>query len=449
MKTMTGRRAVVAVFTAVALFGAAACGDDDDGGSSADAEGSGSDSGEQITLTLHDFGGAGFGYEELIQQYEDEHPNITVDYQTTAERYDDQYRPTLIQQLDAGTAPDIAAIEEQGVGQMMSMNDAWVDLSEYGLDERESDYPAWKWELGFTNDGKLAGLGTDVGGMLMCYRTDLFAQAGLPTSRDEVAALWEDWDGFVETAQTFVDSGVDAAFIDSVNQIFNIRLIQEAGANDGISYFDEDNNYVAGESPAVRTAFDFTAQLNDMGAIGTFQNFTDEWNAATGAGQFATMGCPAWMLGVVEGNAGEADAGNWDVAPVPGVAGNWGGSWLGVTSSSEHPEEAADLVDFLTSTTGQLGAWEAVSTFPSSPEAQEDPSVADTANAYFNDAPTGQLIADSIEAFEPVFFGALHSAVRTEAENVLLGMVQGNYGSNEEAFDAFVAAGQEVVELEG
>ncbi|MFW6091637.1 MAG: ABC transporter substrate-binding protein [Actinomycetota bacterium] len=407
------------------------------------------DSDEQITLTVDVFGAQGFGYEELVEQYMDENPNITVDYQITSDDYDNEYRPNLIQQLDAGNAPDVVGIEEQGVGQMMAMNDAWVDLAEYGLDERESNFPAWKWELGHTNDGKLAGLGTDVGGMAMCYRTDLFEEAGLPTDRDELAELWESWDGYVASAEEFVNSGVDAAFVDSPNQIYNIRLVQEAGAGDGTSYFDRDNNYVAGESPAVQTAFGFVQELHEMGAVGPFENFSEEWNAATAAGGFATMGCPAWMTGVIEGNAGEENAGNWDVTPVPGGGGgNWGGSWLGVPANTEHPAEAAALADFLTSPEGQLGAFEALGNFPSSPVAQEDPAVADATNDYFNDAPTGQIYADSVAAYDPVYFGPLHSVARTAMEDVLLGLVEGSY-SSDEAFDAFIDAGREVVELEG
>jgi cellobiose transport system substrate-binding protein len=442
MRFTTGRRRMaVAAISAAALLAAAACSDDGDGAEEPDPD-------EPITLTLHDFGGQGFGYTDLVQQYMTDHPNITIDYQTTAERYDDQYRPTILQQLDAGSAPDIIAIEEQAIGQFTALEGQLADLGGLGLESREADYPAWKYELGKTPDGTLVALGTDVGGMLLCYRTDLFEEAGLPTDREEVAALWPTWDAFEGVAQDFVDSGVDATFVDSVNQIFNIRLVQEAGAGDGTSYFDRESNYVAGQSPAVRTAFDFVSRLNTIGAIGTFQNFTPEWNTAQAEASFATMGCPAWMLGVVEGNSGEDNAGNWDVAPVPGGGGNWGGSWLAVTENSPNQQAAADLVNFLTGTDGQLGAWEAVSAYPSSPAAQQDPSVADSTNAYFNDAPVGQLIAASIQAYQPVFFGALHSAVRTEVENVLLAMVQGNV-AGEEAFNQFVEAGQEVVDTEG
>jgi cellobiose transport system substrate-binding protein len=427
---------------AIALL-APACGGDDDEGSG------GSSAGEEVTLTVNVFGGDGFGYDELVKQYERDNPNVTVEYNIVTDDYDNEYRPQLIQQLDAGSgAGDVVAIEEQGVGQMMAMSDAWVDLSEYGLDSRESDYPAWKWELGFTSDGKLAGLGTDVGGMAMCYRTDLFEEAGLPTDRDEVAAMWQDWDGFTATAQQFVDSGVDAAFVDSPNQIYNIRLVQEAGNGDGTSYFDHDDNYVLGDSPAVQTAFDYVLELNDMGAIGPFQNWTDEWNVAMEAGGFATMGCPAWMAGVIESTSGKQNAGNWDMAPVPGTSGNWGGSWLAVPAQSEHPEEAAALADFLTRPESQLAAYKAISVFPSSPEAQQNPAVADSTSPYFNDAPVGQIISESITTFEPVYYGELHSAVRAAVEDVLYGVIEGTYAADE-AWDAFVSAGQEVVDTSG
>lgn len=424
---------------------APACGGNDDN----DEGGSAGGSPEDITLVVNVFGGDGFGYDELVKQYEKEHPGVTVEYNIVTDDYDNEYRPQLIQQLDAGSgAGDVVAIEEQGVGQMMSMSDAWVDLAEYGLDARESDYPDWKWELGFTSDGKLAGLGTDVGGMAMCYRTDLFEEAGLPTDREDVAALWEDWDGFTATAQQFVDSGVDAAFVDSPNQIYNIRMVQEAGSNDGISYFDRDDNYVLADSPAVQTAFDYTLELNEIGAIGPFQNWTDEWNVAMEAGGFATMGCPAWMAGVIESTSGKQNAGNWNIAPVPGVSGNWGGSWLAVPEQSEHPEEAADLANFLTSPESQLAAYKAISVFPSAPKAQQAPAVANSTNPYFNDAPVGAIISDSITSFEPVFYGELHSAVRAAVEDVLYGVIEGTY-SEDDAWDAFVAAGQEVVDTSG
>jgi cellobiose transport system substrate-binding protein len=450
--------AVIAGLAAVALT-IASCGSDDDDDTNGDTPSpeetepaeepeEPEEPMEEITLSIHVFGGNGFGFDDLVQQYMDENPGITVDHQVTTADYDGEYRPNLLQQLDAGTAPDIAAVEEGAVGQFMALDDAWVDLAQYGLDARESDYPSWVWENGHTASGTLATLGSDVGGMGMCYRTDLFEQAGLPTDREEVAALWPTWADYVDVAEQFVASGVDATFVDSPSQILNVRMIQEAGNGEGTTYFDRDGNYVLAESTAVRTAFDMVLELIEMETVAPYQAFQPEWFTAMAAGTYATQACPAWMTGVVSGNAGEDNADNWDYTTVPGGGGNWGGAWLGVTSSSEHPEEAAALVDFLTSADAQLAAFEAVGRFPASPDTQAEPAVSGLVDGYFNDAPVGQIATESIAAYEPVFFGPLHSAVKQPLENALISVIQGNV-STEDAWDEFVATGQEVVDLEG
>ena len=63
--------------------------------------------------------------------------------------------------------------------------------------------------------------------------------------------------------------------------------------------------------------------------------------------------CPAWMMGYIQGQA-PATKGKWNIAPVPGGGGSWGGSFLTVSKQSQHPAEAADLVKFLTSPASEL-----------------------------------------------------------------------------------------------
>ena len=59
------------------------------------------------------------------------------------------------------------------------------------------------------------------------------------------------------------------------------------------------------------------------------------WNKAFSSGAFAALACPTWMMGYIQGQAGDAYAGKWDIAPVlPGGATNWGGSWLGVPTKA-------------------------------------------------------------------------------------------------------------------
>ena len=65
------------------------------------------------------------------------------------------------------------------------------------------------------------------------------------------------------------------------------------------------------------------------------------------SGEFAAMLCPAWMHGIIEGNA--PDITGWDVANAfPEGGGNWGGSYLVVPANGKNVEAAQQLADWLT-----------------------------------------------------------------------------------------------------
>lgn len=56
------------------------------------------------------------------------------------------------------------------------------------------------------------------------------------------------------------------------------------------------------------------------------------------------------------------------------------------------------LANWLTAPEQQVKAFEAKGTFPSQPAALEDPVLTGATNAFFNDAPTGQILAERAEA---------------------------------------------------
>jgi cellobiose transport system substrate-binding protein len=94
-------------------------------------------------------------------------------------------------------AVDVEAIEEGWIGQFKAQPDK-LHLNDLGADSLKGQWREWKWETSVATNGAQIGLGTDAGGMAMCYRRDLFEKAGLPTERDQVSALWPTWD--VQTA---------------------------------------------------------------------------------------------------------------------------------------------------------------------------------------------------------------------------------------------------------
>ncbi|GAB3647907.1 ABC transporter substrate-binding protein [Glycomyces tarimensis] len=434
-----GRTAVAAAAAGVLALSACGGGDGEDDGLTDDGK---------IQLTVSLFGTFGYTEAGLEAEYEAAHENIDVVIEGDGANWDNEVRPALDASLETGSgAGDIVGVEEQAVTELYNNAEHWVDLGAQGYDDRAADYLEWKWNIGHSADGTLVGFGTDVGGMGMCYRKDLFEQAGITTDRAELAERWSDWDGFKDVAQEFVDSDVDAAFLDSPTQLQNMILGQTAGGADGEMYVDADGNLTL-DSNAATTSVQTVLDLHEMGAIGPFVSWSEEWIAAQAEGGFAVMPCPGWMTGVIEGNSGADNAGNWDMAAAPGVAGNWGGAWLSVPASTPHPEEAAELAAWLTAPEQQVKVFEAVGNYPSSPTAQEDPAVTEATNAYFSDAPIGQIIGESVRNFPPLEYGLLHHPVKQAVEGVLNGVVDGTY-SHDEAWDAIENEAENAVELSG
>ncbi|MFI5488034.1 extracellular solute-binding protein [Micromonospora echinaurantiaca] len=400
------RLAAVALVAASALLVSTGCGGDD-----------AADDGT-ITLTVDVFGQ--FGYEQLYQEYMASHPGVKIVERGTGGNLD-EYSPKLTQWLAAGKgAGDVVAIEEGLLVEYKANPGNFVNLLDHGAAELKGNFLDWKWNGGLTADGKqLIGLGTDVGGMAMCYRKDLFAKAGLPTEREAVSKLWPTWQDYIRVGEQFTAKKTGAAFLDAATNTFNTILLQTAGNAQGYSYYDTSDNLVVDSNPAVRQAWDTTMDIIDSGLSGKYGAWSEEWVSAFKQAKFATIACPAWMTGVIEGNAGAAASGKWDIAQVPGNGGNWGGSYLAVPKQSKHQAEAIELAKFLTSAKGQIGAFKAKGPLPSSPQALADPAITGATNAYFSGAPVGQIFAAGAKNLKPVYMGPKNQAVRTEVENAV------------------------------
>jgi cellobiose transport system substrate-binding protein len=444
---------MVAVLGTAALL-VAACGGGDDDTNTNDApgtddtvaeegeepedEGEDEQEAEPVTLVLQTFGD--FGYDEAIEEFQALNPHITVDHQRMGELRD--FAPQLAQWIAAGSgAGDVVGLEEGILLQYIENPDGFLDLFEQGAEELEGVYLDWKWERGITEDGRLIGLGTDVGGLAMCYRADLFEEAGLPSDRDEVSALWPTWEDYVEAGRQFRDSGADAAWLDSATGIVQPYVMQ----NSDVFFYDTNGEFIGDSNPVVREAWDFGLQMAEEDLTARLITWSDDWTAGFQASEFATRPCPSWMTGVIEERAGEAHAGAWDVATIPGGAGNWGGSYLGVPAQTEHPEEAYELAKFLTSPTGHLHAFEAMGGMPSSLEALEDPAFTGRTNPYFRDAPVGEIMAGTVTGLEPIHLGALHQQTW---ENVFERAMQRAEAGTESSDDAFQSAVSEAETLE-
>ncbi|GAA1775427.1 extracellular solute-binding protein [Luedemannella helvata] len=403
----TRKAAAVALVAAVALSAAACSKKDESGGTTADGK---------IKLVVDSFGE--FGYDELIKTYMASHPNITIEQRKTTKL--DDYKPALVKYLAAGTgAGDVVALEEGIINEFKAQPDNWVDLKQY-VGDLSADYLSWKYDAGKTADGsKLLGLPTDVGGLAMCYRNDLFKKAGLPTDRDEVSKLWPTWDKFIEVGKDY-KAKTGKALIDSVTTEFSAIMTQLGEP----LFYDRQNNVVAGTSQSVKGAWDKAVQMIEISS--KTATWSDDWSAGFKKDTFAVVACPSWMLGIIETNSGPDNKGKWDVAAVPGGGGNWGGSWLSVPTQSKNPKEAAELAAFLTNADSQVAAFKAKGPLPSNLKALDNPDFQAYKNPYFSDAPVGAIFGAGAKTLQPVYLGPKHAAIKERAfEPALQSIEQG------------------------
>jgi cellobiose transport system substrate-binding protein len=413
----TSRRALAAL-AVLGITLTAAC----SGGSDAASDGDG-----KITLSIATFNE--FGYEELLKEYETLHPDIKIVHKKSGTA--PEHQDNLYTKLAAGSGlSDIEAIEVDWLAALMEQPDAFVDLSDPSVEGRWLD---WKVEAATTDDGKLIGYGTDIGPEGICYRADLFKKAGLPTDRADVAALFTSWDDYFAVGKTFTDKVPGTAWYDASGATAQAMINQIEYA-----YEDADNNVIATENPDVKAVFDTVTSESAAGLSTKLTQWSEDWAAAFQDDGFATMACPGWMLGVIEGNASGVKG--WDIADVfPGGGGNWGGSYLTVPTQSEHPDEARELAAWLTAPEQQIKAFESKGTFPSQVEALEDPALLGATNAFFNDAPTGEILAARAEAVSFIpHKGPRYADINTAFQQAIQRVDEGKE-SPDEAWSSFAA----------
>ncbi|MFJ9686046.1 ABC transporter substrate-binding protein [Streptomyces bacillaris] len=395
---------------AVVLAGAllAACGSGS--GDSSDDSGS---AGGKITLTIDLFGSFGFKEAGLYEEYQKLHPNVTIKQSDTQDEVD--YWKSLQTRLAGGGG--LADVQGVEVGRIASVtqqqSDKFQDLKEFGADKLEGEFAESKWQAATTEDGKILGLGTDVGPEAMCYRTDLFEQAGLPTDREELAKKWSTWEGYLELGKEYKKKApAKSAWLDSVGSLYAIMIGQEKER-----YYDASGELIYDKNPAVKKAWDTSVAAAEADLSAKLDQWSPQWNQAFAAGSFATIPCPAWMLGYVKGQAGDAGKGKWDIAKLPGGAGNWGGSYLSIPRAAKHKKEAYQLIEWLTAPEQQAKVFQKQGNFPSATGTIEQ--IADAKDEYFSNAPIGQIFGDAAKESPVQVLGVHDQNVMQQLTNAL------------------------------
>lgn len=445
-RSSTRRRG--AALLAVAALGAfvlAGCGGSSSSGSTNGTANAGPcGTTDNTTVTVGLFGTFGFKEAGLWDAYHKLCPNITIKEDDVEQSAD--YWTRLKTRLASGSGlDDVQGIEIGFVADVVQNHASqfvnWNTVPNAAADKAE--FFPWKWQLASTSDGAdTVGLGTDIGPEAICYRSDLLKQAGLPSDPATLAKKWKTWDDFIAFGKQYEASSSKASgshFVDSAASIFSTAVYQGTEA-----YDNSDGQPDVENSDGVKNAWTYASQAAQDGITAGLQQFTPDWNKAFSNGAFATLACPTWMMGYIQGQAGDSYAGKWDIAPVlPGGATNWGGSWLGVPAKAAHKDAAIALVEWLSAKDQQVTMWKEGGHFPSNSDAAADPAVASAKSAYFSNAPVGQIFGDIAQQMKIPPIGLYDTQIQ-QALTTQLTNVETKGTSPDDAFSAALDAIKQV-----
>ena len=320
--------------------------------------------------------------------------------------------------LAGGRAPDLVLIQGDDLPRFIAAEEHFLDLRRFADDDVAAEYLPWAWDAATTASGKVVGIPTDVGGMALAYRADLFEDAGLPTDPDAVAALWPTWRAFVEVGEAFVERS-DAAFVDNVSTTVFVNASNQLP----VKYYDDAGELVHDRNTGLKEAFDMALEAHAAGISAGVPAFTPGWSGAMARGDFAVMAAPSWMLRVIKSTA-PGTHGQWRVTSVPGVAGNWGGSYLAIPAGSRHPESAWDYIAATQSAASQNEHFAAGGPLPAARAPYDDDDIASFADPFFGSSAIGEVLTRSILDMGAVRQGPASATINTSFLQALTAVEQ-------------------------
>ncbi|MFW6690692.1 ABC transporter substrate-binding protein [Streptomyces sp. MAR4 CNX-425] len=242
----------------------------------------------------------------------------------------------------AGKAPDLVQAEYQTVPTLVS-NDALADISGEvgGVKEKFEDTV---WQQTTLGTDAVYAVPQDVAPLMFYYREDLFARYGLDVP--------ETWEQFADTARELKRKAPDkdlTTFSATDSGLF-AGLAQQAGA---AWWTTEGDSWKVGiDDPATHRVAEFWGGLVEEDVIDNEPMYTPAWNKALNTGKQIAWVSAVWAPGVLPTVAPDTE-GKWAMAPLPQweageqTTGSWGGSSVGVTTDSDHPEAAAKFATWL------------------------------------------------------------------------------------------------------
>lgn len=298
----------------------------------------------------------------LLPDFEKE-TGIKVDY--LMNNHGDHHTKLTTNLATGSGAGDVIVVDVEKIGPFVASG-GLVNLSQqYGADKYEERFAPYAWTQGKGADGDIYGMPVDLGPGVMYFRTDIFKNAGI-----DVEQAIKDWDSYIAAGEKLKEKNV--YLIASAADVAQAIIFTTVPEGEGL-YFDKDGNPVVTSERFVH-AFEVAKEIRDKGLDARILAWSNEWYEGFRNGTFATQLSGAWLLGHLNNWIAPDTAGSWGVSNLPdGIYGSWGGSFLSIPTQSKNPDEAWQLIEYMTTDRDvQLKHFETIAAFPANTTTYDD-----------------------------------------------------------------------------
>lgn len=306
---------------------------------------------------------------------------------------DDTYDVKLRTSLNSDSAPDIVTINSN-IEDFLPYADKFVNLLDYEADSLEENYVEWKWQSAKTADeSAMIAMPIDIGPTALYYRIDLFEEAGLPTDPEEVSNTLVTSEDYMEAAAQLLEE-IDTPMFRS-----GVELLGEEYRKLDKGMYNEEGELVLADGE-LKEIWDYTVKAIDEGyTLGTRANSID-MIIAQNEGMFGSYISASW--GVLDVKDADQTKGKWRITRTPGGYANQGGSYLAVLGNSNHPDEAVEVVKFLTDFDSQMAHLTENSLFPSHQDVYDTEAMVNE-EEWFGGQDINEYFIDAAENIEYVY----------------------------------------------
>jgi multiple sugar transport system substrate-binding protein len=295
-----------------------------------------------VTITFSSWVGDSPQIKLMVKQFEQLHPNITIQLQAVSA---DNSTTKLTTQIAGGTAPDTAYVDSSAV-QNFASKGALVNIDGYiagSNDVHVSDFvPGFLQAAQYK--GSTFGLPFDGETTGLFYRTDMFQAAGItspPTTWDELKADAEKLTNPSKKQYGFIIFGPEAYY-------YWFPFLWQAGGH----LMSPDGKTITFDSPQGKESANFYIGLRKYSPPDYFSSNSYDGRVAFATGKVAMYEAGAWFGGTIKSEFPKITS-KWDVVPMPkGPAGcgtTVAGDTLVVFSQSKNADAAWEWIDFLAS----------------------------------------------------------------------------------------------------